>query len=138
VQKETYAELLEKFYPGDGRENDKYRFSSFGKKLVSESREKGQDETIKDFRDEIKAAVDKKNVLGNDFSNDQSIARNFETLWQLQEAGRAARQENESIFKQIRQPRRLPKPKSNSSRFARTERNRRSGSRHWQSKANYR
>ena len=98
LQRETYAELLEKFYPDNARENDKYKFSSFGEKLVSESREKGQDETIKDFREEIKASVDKENVLGNDFSNEQSIAGNFETLQHFQEAGRAARRENESIL----------------------------------------
>ena len=98
LQKETYAELLEKLYPGHARENDKYKFSNFGEKFVSESREKGQDETIKDFREEIKTSVDKENVLGNDFSNEQSIVRQFETLRHFQETGRTARRENESIL----------------------------------------
>ena len=98
LQRETYSELLEKLYPGDARENDKYKFSSFGEKLVSESREKGQDETLKDFREQIKASVNEENVLGNDFSNEQSIAEKFETLRHFQEAGRAARRENESIL----------------------------------------
>jgi hypothetical protein len=98
LQKETFAELLEKLYPDSARENDKYKFSSFGEKFVSESREKGQDETLKDFREQIKASVDKENVLGNDLSNDQSIAEKFETLRHFQEAGRAARRENESIL----------------------------------------
>jgi hypothetical protein len=98
LQKETCAELLEKFYPDDARQNDKYKFSSFGEKFVSESREKGQDETVKDFREEIKGEVGKENVLGNELSNEQHIARNFETLQSLQEAGRTARQENESIL----------------------------------------
>lgn len=98
LQRETYAELLEKLYPDNARENDKYKFSSFGEKFVSESREKGQDETIKDFRDQIKASVDKENILGNDFSNEQRVAEKFETLRHFQEAGRAARRENESIL----------------------------------------
>lgn len=98
LQKETYAELLEKFYPDDARQSEKYKFSSFGEKLVSESRDKGQDETVKDFREEIKGEVGKENVLGNELSNEQHIARNFETLQSLQEAGRAARRENESIL----------------------------------------
>lgn len=98
LQKETYAELLEKLYPDNARESDKYKFSSFGEKLASESREKGQNETIKNFGEEIKSVVDKENVLTSGFEHEQAIARNFETLRHLQEAGRVARRENESIL----------------------------------------
>jgi len=79
-QKETYAELLEKFYPDDKRKKDKYKFSSFGEKFVSDAREKGQDETIKDFRDDIKNGVDKENILTTDFSNEQVILEKFDNL----------------------------------------------------------
>ena len=49
VEVETYRELLEKFYPNDERENEKYKLSSFGEKTLNWAREKGQDETVKNL-----------------------------------------------------------------------------------------
>lgn len=95
---ETYAELLEKFYPDDARENEKYKLSNFSEKTLSHSREKGQDETIKDFREEVKRNVYQSDAPASVFIVEQETLEKLDNLRHLQETGRAARGENEQIL----------------------------------------
>jgi hypothetical protein len=46
----------------DERENDKYKLSSFGENTLQSAREKGQDETIKNWRDETWNTIYQSNV----------------------------------------------------------------------------
>ena len=75
VSTETYQELLEKFYPDDARENEKYKFEKFGEKEVSRALQKGQDETINNFRDEIKGNSYQKDAPANVFETEKAITR---------------------------------------------------------------
>lgn len=95
---ETYAELLEKFYPDDARGNGKYKLSNFSEKTLSYSREKGQDETIKDFREEVKRNIYQSNAPASVLSVEQETLEKLDNLRYPQETGRTARRENEQIL----------------------------------------
>ncbi|NJM52712.1 MAG: hypothetical protein HC846_04540 [Blastocatellia bacterium] len=62
---ETYRELLEKFYPDDKYESAKYKFEHFGEAQVSRALQKGQDEAINNFREEIKVDSGQKDASLN-------------------------------------------------------------------------
>ncbi len=94
VEVETYRELLENFYPDDEREKNKYKFSSFGEKTLNWAREKGQDETIKTWREETLSNVYQGDVSASVFSTEQIIVDKFDKIKQFQLEARKARLEN--------------------------------------------
>ena len=98
VEVETYRELLEKFYPNDERENNKYKLSSFGENTLNRAREKGQDETIKSWREETRNNVYQNNVSANVFLTEQIIIEKFDKIKDFQQDARKARLENVNLL----------------------------------------
>jgi len=98
VSTETYQELLEKFYPDDTRENEKYKFEKFGEKEISRALQKGQDETINNFRDEIKDNSHQKDAPVNVPETEKSVLEKLDKIAQFQAEARNAQRENKSIL----------------------------------------
>lgn len=98
VEKRTYAELLEKLYPENEQENNKYKKSNFGKDTLAWAREKGQDETIKVWRKELTNNVYQSQVSASVFTTEKTILKTFESLENSQQIARTARRENENIL----------------------------------------
>ena len=98
VSTETYQELLEKFYPDDARENEKYKFEKFGGKEISRTLRLGQDETINNLREEIKYNYYQKDAPANVPETEKSVLEKLDKIAQLQAEARNALRENESIL----------------------------------------
>lgn len=98
AQTETYRELLEKFYPDDERENDQYKLSSFGEKTLDWAREKGQDETVRNWREETLNNTYKSDVSANIFEVEQKIVEKFDKIKQFQQEARHTKRENVQLL----------------------------------------
>lgn len=96
---ETYKELLERFYPNDKDENDKFKFSSFHEKTIEAARIKAQDETLENKRAEIG-----NNIYASDtqttqiFQTERALIEDLRAVAELQRAARDARDENTRIL----------------------------------------
>jgi hypothetical protein len=95
---ETYRELLEKFYPDDARENEKYKFEKFGEKEVFGALQKGQDEAINNLREEIKNNSYQTGAPANISEVEESVLEKLDKIAQLQTEARRALRENKSIL----------------------------------------
>ena len=95
---ETYKELLERFYPNDHRENDKFKFSNFGEKTIEAARIKGQDETITTWREELGNNVYVSGSSAAIFQTERGIVGHLSDITRLQQAARDARTENARIL----------------------------------------
>ncbi|HMS38823.1 MAG TPA: hypothetical protein PKE69_01260 [Pyrinomonadaceae bacterium] len=98
VSTETYRELLEKFYPDDTRENEKYKFENFSDIEISRAREKGQDETLNNFREEIKSNIYQKDDSGKVIETETAVHEKLNKIAKFQTEARNALRENESII----------------------------------------
>jgi uncharacterized phage-like protein YoqJ len=98
VSTETYKELLERFYPDDRSESDKFKFSSFGEKTIEAARIKGQDETIKNWREELGNNVYVSGTTAAIFQTERAIAEHLSDITRLQQTARDARTENTRIL----------------------------------------
>lgn len=95
---ETYRELLEKFYPDDTRENEKFKFENFSDKEISRAREKGQDETLQNFREELKENVYQNDDSGKVIETETAVHEKLDKIAKFQVEARNAWRENESII----------------------------------------
>lgn len=99
LEAETYKELLERFYPNDKSENDKFKFSSFHEKTIEAARIKAQDETLENKRAEIG-----NNIYAGDaratqiFQTERALIEDLSNVAELQRAARDARDENTRIL----------------------------------------
>ncbi len=98
VSTETYRELLEKFYTGDTRENEKYKFEKFGEQQISRTLQKGQDETINNLREEIKGNSYQKDAPANTFETEKTVLERLDKIANFQAEARNASRENKSIL----------------------------------------
>jgi len=98
VGAETYRELLEKFYAGDKRESAKYKFEHIGESQVSRALQKGQDEAINNFREEIKVYSEQKDASLNLSETEKAIQSKLDKIAQFQTEARNAVRENKSIL----------------------------------------
>lgn len=98
VSVETYSELLEKFYPDAESENSKYKFGHFGENEVSRALKIGQDETIQNFRNEIKENVYQKDAPANVSETETAILEKLDKISQFQMEARNTLLENKSIL----------------------------------------
>ena len=98
VSTETYRELLEKFYPNDARENEKYKFEKFGEKENSRALRFGQDETIDNLREEIKHNSHQKDAPANVLETEKLVIEKLDKIAQFQAEARNALRENKSIL----------------------------------------
>ena len=97
VSTETYRELLEKFYPDDTRENEQYKFENLGEKEISRTREKGQDEALQTFREEIKDNIYQKDDSGKVIEIETAVHEKLDKIAQFQSEARNALRENEGL-----------------------------------------
>jgi hypothetical protein len=97
VSTETYRELLEKFYPDDTRENEKYKFENLGEKEVLRAREKGQDDALESFREEIKSNVYQKDDSDKVIEIETAVHEKLDKIAQFQSEARNALRENERL-----------------------------------------
>ncbi len=97
VSTETYRELLEKFYPDDTRENEKYKFENFSDKEISRAREKGQDDALQTFREEIKVNVYQKDDSDKVIEIETAVQEKLNKIAQFQSEARNALRENERL-----------------------------------------
>lgn len=97
VSRETYRELLERFYPHEERENEKYKFENLNEKEKTSAREKGQDETLKNFRDEIESNIYRKDVSIKVDQIAAAVTEKLDKIARFQTEARNARAENESL-----------------------------------------
>ncbi|HRH46087.1 MAG TPA: hypothetical protein PKY82_30870, partial [Pyrinomonadaceae bacterium] len=95
---ETYRELLEKFYPDDKRESAKYKFEHFGESQVSRALQKGQDEAVNNFREEIKFYSEQKDASLNLSETEKAIQAKLNKIAQFQTEARNTVRENKSIL----------------------------------------
>lgn len=98
VSTETYRELLEKFYPDDTRENEKYKFENFNDKEISRAREKGQDEALQNFREELKDNVYQTGDSGKVIETEKAVHEKLDKIAKFQTEARTALRENKSII----------------------------------------
>ena len=95
---ETYRELLEKFYPDVKSESAKYKFEHFGESQVSRALQKGQDEAINNFREEIKVYSEQKDASLNLSETEKSVQAKLGKITQFQTEARNAVRENKDIL----------------------------------------
>ena len=96
---ETYKELLEKFYPNDARENDKFKFANFNEKTLEDTRIKGQNETIKNWQSELGNSFYASDATAAQiFQTERALAEDVSRVAQMQQAARVARAENAQIL----------------------------------------
>lgn len=99
LSSDTYKELLQKFYPDDKTENEKFKFYSFHEKTLEDARIKGQDAAIQDGQTKLGD-----NFYADDapaaqiFQTERALAEDLSNVAQLQQAARAARSENARIL----------------------------------------
>jgi uncharacterized phage-like protein YoqJ len=99
LQTETYKELLERFYPNDKAENEKFKFSSFHEKTIEAARIKAQDASVENKRAEIS-----NNTYAGDsqatqiFQTERDLIEGLRAVAELQRAARDARDENTRIL----------------------------------------
>jgi len=98
VSVETYRELLEKFYPNDKRESAKYKLESFGEKQVSRALQKGQDEALNNFREELKVNSQLNDASANLSETEKTITEKLDKITQFQMEARTAVYENKAIL----------------------------------------
>lgn len=99
VSTDAYRELLEKLYPNEARENDKFKFSSFGERAVEDARTKGQDATLSKFGEELNQNVYAAKTAPTEvFSIEQSINENFSQIAEMQREARRAQRENAGLL----------------------------------------
>lgn len=98
VSVETYRELFEKLYPDDKRENAKYKFESFGERQVSRALQKGQDEAVTNFREEIKVYSEQKDASLNLSETEKAVQAKLDKITQFQAEARNAVRENKGIL----------------------------------------
>lgn len=101
VAKETYAELLERFYPSESGANDKFKFANYHEKTLENARIKGQDEALKISRAEVVAAFG--NVPDALLETAKGFIEDYAELAAKQNEARAARAENTHITENYRQ-----------------------------------
>jgi len=96
---ETYKELLEKFYPDDARENDKFKFANFNEKSLEDARIKGQNETIKNWQSELGNNFYRADApAAQIFQTERALAEDLPRVAQMQQTARIARAENAQIL----------------------------------------
>lgn len=98
VSTETYRELLEKFYPDNAWENEKYKFEKFGEEEISRALQKGQDETINNLFEEIKGNSYQKDAQANTLESEKTVQANLDKIANFQAEARNALHENKSIL----------------------------------------
>lgn len=99
VSTDAYRELLEKLYPNDARENDKYKFSSLNERAVEDARTKGQDTSLAISGEELKRNVYEASAAPPKvFSIEHSIAEDFSKVGEMQREARDAQRENQAIL----------------------------------------
>lgn len=99
VGAETYKELLERFYPNDARENDKFKFAAFHEKTLDDARIKGQNETIKNQRAEIGNNFYHADApVAQTFQTERALAEDLSCVAQMQQAARVAHSENAQLL----------------------------------------
>lgn len=96
---ETYQELLERFYPNDASENYKFKFSYFHQKTLETARIKGQDEAIKQKETEIGNSIYASDARAAEvFQTERALVEDLSRITELQQAARAAQNENNRIL----------------------------------------
>ena len=96
---ETYKELLERFYPDDARENDKFKFANFNEKTLEDARIKGQNETIKNWQSELGNSFYASDATAAQiFQTERALAEDLSRVAEMQQAARVARAENAQIL----------------------------------------
>ena len=98
VSTETYRELLEKFYPDDTRENEKYKFENFHAKEITRAREKGQDASLQNFREELKDNAYQTGDSGKVIETETAVHEKLDKIAKFQTEARTALRENKSII----------------------------------------
>ncbi len=96
---ETYKELLEKFYPDEARENDKFKFANFNEKSLEDARIKGQNETIKNWQSELGNNFYRADATAAQiFQTERALAEDVSRVTQMQQGARIARAENTQLL----------------------------------------
>ena len=99
VSAETYQELLERFYPDSKSENDKFKFSSFSDKTLSNARIEGQNASLKNLQTELKSNFYRADApTVQVFQTERALAEDLSRIERMQQAARAARTENTRIL----------------------------------------
>lgn len=102
VGAETYAELLEKFYPES--ERDQFKLSRFGSHRVAEAKIKGETEVLKSWSEEIKTNDYKPEATELISFAERELTENISRLGSiLRESGVAQRENNAAVSKYIRE-----------------------------------
>lgn len=96
---ETYKEMLERFYPNDARENDKFKFANFNEKTLEDVRIKGQNETVKNWQTELGDNFYHADATTVQiFQTERAFAEDLSRVAQMQQAARVARAENTQLL----------------------------------------
>lgn len=99
LAEETYKELLERFYPEEARENDKFKFAAFHEKTLEDARIKGQNETIKNWQTGVGNGFYRADApAAQIFQTERALAEDLSRVSQMQQAARIARSENTQIL----------------------------------------
>ncbi len=99
VGAKTYKELLERFYPDDERENDKFKFSNFNEKTLHNARIKGQDASLKTLQTELgNNFYAAETTVAQVFQTERALTEDLSCVGQMQQSARAARTENAQIL----------------------------------------
>ena len=99
VGAETYKELLERFYPNDARENDKFKFADFNVKTLEDARIKGQNETIKNWQTGLGNSFYRADASAAQiFQTERALGGNLSRVAQMQQTARVARSENAQLL----------------------------------------
>lgn len=97
LSRETYAEILEKFYPVNAKESEKYNYSNFDAKDIARVREAGQNEAINFIKEEVKSSAASQ-VSEEIIQAEKAILEKLDLLAEMQNTGRTARRENSGML----------------------------------------
>lgn len=98
VETDTYKELLEKLYPDNSQEADKYNLSNFSRETIEGARTRGQDQTIKNWINDFENSSAVTDAPTETLEARGELKEQLAAIASLQETGRAARSDNERIL----------------------------------------
>lgn len=98
LAKEDYDDLLDKIYQPSDQQNFT-RFSGFARDTLRFAHEKGMDETISNWRNELSEHVYRKDAHTDVFSVEKAICEKLDAVQSMQGSARTASRENEQLLK---------------------------------------
>lgn len=95
---DIYRELLERFYPDDPRENDRFKMTGFSLGLIEDTHVRGRDMVLENWRARLEQKSPDGNVPAPELSVHGEALRDLQAIMELQQAARGAVKLNNALI----------------------------------------